>query len=398
MRSICKPLALESGHYFREKGTKAEKIIHDLSIKTFFTDWCYPNPPRPGGKELCDLLVVFDDTAIIWQIKDLRVDENGRYKQAEVDKNLRQISGARRTLFDIKSLVKLSNPRRGEELFDPSKIKKVHLISVLMGDGEGPFPFMDSIKEFKVHVFTRQFADIVLKELDTISDFTAYLAAKEAIAEKEIRIDGGEENLLGKYLHAGRTFDWMKNYDIIMIDDTIWPAIQKKPEFIAKKKLDQVSYGWDSMIDRAHEGSSHYERVARELARPDRFTRRVLSESFYEAYRELVSSNHEMLRRYMPVGDTTYCFFITNDDEYPSPRRQEMLSLMCQVARGLPPMNKRVIGVATGKSNRSHDFVHLYAESWSDADEQRKQVIQEEYGIFVTPRITSSDADEYPKI
>jgi hypothetical protein len=218
------------------------------------------------------------------------------------------------------------------------------------------------------------------------------------IADYEIRIDGGEENLLGKYLYAGRNFHWMKNYDLIMIDDTIWPAIQKKPEFIAKKKLDQVSYGWDSMIDRAHEGSPQYERVARELARPDRFKRRVLSESFFEAYKELVSSKHEMFRRYTPVGDTTYCFLITNDDEYPSPRRRQMLSLTCQVARGLPPMNKRVIGVATGKSNRSYDFVHLYAETWSDADEQRKQAIQEEYGIFVSPRITASDADEYPKI
>lgn len=391
-------MLLESRHHFREKGANAEKIIHDLSIRTFFTDWCYPNPPRPGGKELCDLLVVFDDTAIIWQIKDLKVDEHGRYKQAEVDKNIRQLSGARRTLFDMKSPVTLSNPRRGEELFDPSSIKKVHLISVLMGDGEGPLPFMDSVKELKVHVFTREFADIVLNELDTVSDFTAYLAAKEAIAEKEIHITGGEENLLGKYLHAGRNFDWMKNYDIIMVDDTIWPAIQKKPEFIAKRKLDQVSYGWDSMIDRVHEGSSRYELVARELARADRFTRRVLSESFFEAYKELMSSNYDMLRRHMSVGDTTYCFLITNDDEYPSPRRQRMLSLMCQVARGLPPMNKRVVGVATGKSNRSYDFFHLYSESWSDADEQRKQAIQEKYGIFVSPRITASDVDEYPKL
>ena len=101
---------------FPREGPKAEKVIHDLSVKTFFTDWCYPNPPRPGGKELCDLLVIFDDTAIIWQIKDLKVDENGRYKQAEVEKNLRQLSGARRLLFDIKAPVRLSNPRRGEEL------------------------------------------------------------------------------------------------------------------------------------------------------------------------------------------------------------------------------------------------------------------------------------------
>lgn len=63
---------VESGHYSREKGAKAEKIIHELSLKSFFADSCYPNPPRPDGKDLCDLLVVFDDTAIIWQINDLR--------------------------------------------------------------------------------------------------------------------------------------------------------------------------------------------------------------------------------------------------------------------------------------------------------------------------------------
>jgi hypothetical protein len=79
----------ESSHYFREKGERAEAVIHSLATKTFLTDWCYPNPKKPDGKELCDLLVVFDDIAIIWQIKDLKVDEAGKYKKAEVEKNLR---------------------------------------------------------------------------------------------------------------------------------------------------------------------------------------------------------------------------------------------------------------------------------------------------------------------
>ena len=92
-----------SGHYFHEKGRRAEGIIHDLATVTFLTDWCYPNPKKPDGKELCDLLVVFDDTAIIWQIKDLKVDAEGKYKEAEVAKNLRQLSGARTS--DVRSQV-----------------------------------------------------------------------------------------------------------------------------------------------------------------------------------------------------------------------------------------------------------------------------------------------------
>jgi hypothetical protein len=138
---------MDSRHYFRQKGATAEAVIHQLATKTFFTDWCYPNPKRPDGNELCDLLVVFDDTALIWQIKDLKVDENGRYKEAEVEKNLRQLSGARRTLFDLKSPVMLSNPRRGAELFDPTAIKHVHLISVVMGEGEGAFPVSARVQE-----------------------------------------------------------------------------------------------------------------------------------------------------------------------------------------------------------------------------------------------------------
>jgi hypothetical protein len=113
------------GHYFREKGERAEAIIHNLATKTFLTDWCYPNPKKSDGKELCDLLVVFDDIAIIWQIKDLKVDEEGRYKKAEVEKNLRQLGGARRAMFDLRVPIRLENPRRGKELFNPDQIKTV---------------------------------------------------------------------------------------------------------------------------------------------------------------------------------------------------------------------------------------------------------------------------------
>jgi hypothetical protein len=104
---------MDSKHYFREKGAAAEAIIHNLATKTFLTDWCYPNPRKADRKELCDLLVVFDDIAIIWQIKDLKVDEAGKYKKAEVEKNLRQLSGARRAMFDLRVPIQLENPRRG---------------------------------------------------------------------------------------------------------------------------------------------------------------------------------------------------------------------------------------------------------------------------------------------
>ena len=391
---------MESKHYFREKGAAAEAVIHNLANKTFLTDWCYPNPKKQNGKELCDLLVVFDDIAIIWQIKDLKVDGLGRYKKSEVSKNLRQLGGARRHLFELKVPLQLENPRCGRELFKPDLIKSVHLISVLMGESEEPFPFVQTVKDKLIHVFTRGFADLALSELDTVSDFCDYLRKKEAIDKsKMVTVMGGEENLLAKYLENLRSFSWMDNYDNILIDDTVWPAFARNPQFLAKKLEDQVSYGWDSVIDRAHDGTSeHYQRLARELARPDRFTRRVISKSFLEAYGEYVETKPPIFRRLSAFGDTTYCFLFMEDGEGPRERRKAMLQLMCFVARGIPPMNKRIIGVATEAANRSYDYCVRIQPGWSAEDEENKLKVQQATGIFLTPRRTTTGEDEYPKV
>lgn len=388
----------ESCHYFREKGERAEAIIHSLATKTFLTDWCYPNPKKPDGKELCDLLVVFDDIAIIWQIKDLKVDEAGKYKKAEVEKNLRQLSGARRAMFDLRVPIELENPRRGKELFNPDQIKTVHHISVLMGESDEPFPFFQTMKDKLIHVFTREFADLALSELDTVSDFCEYLRKKEAIdRSKLIVVAGGEENLLAKYLENLRSFSWMDNYDHILMDDTCWPALAQNPQFIAKKLEDRVSYGWDSVIDRAHDGTSErYERLARELARPDRFTRRVIAKSFFEAYSEYMEKRPHMFRRMTAFGDTTYCFLLMEDGKGERERRKAMLQIICFVARGIPPMNKRVIGVATEAENRSYDYCVRIQPEWSEEDEANKLKVQQDMGIFVNPRREMGGEDEYP--
>jgi len=249
-----------------------------------------------------------------------------------------------------------------------------------------------------IHVFTREFADIALSELDTVSDFCDYLRKKESIDKnKTLVVSGGEENLLGKYLELGHSFSWMDNYDHILIDDTIWPKFLSLVQVQAKKEADRISYGWDSIIDRAHDGtSSQYELVARELARPDRFQRRLLSKSFWEAYCEYRELDRLIFRRATVLGDTTYCLLFMEDGEEPRKKRREMLSLMCFVARGLYPDNKRVIGIATEAETRSYDFCLRVQAEWTVEDEENKKKVQEKTGIFVNPRKTQDGEDEYP--
>jgi hypothetical protein len=389
--------------YFQLKGTTAEKVVHYLATKTFLIDWCFLNPKLPSGKELCDLLVVFDDSAIIWQIKDLKLDKNNNYKKTEVNKNLRQLAGARRQLFELKTPILLKNIRRSEEIFDSSKIKHVFLISVLLGEGEDVFQFTEEIKNNKVHVFTRVFTQIVLNELDTVSDFINYLKAKELFldTEKSIIIVGGEEEFLAQYLIDDRGFDSFNNSEFIVIKEGSWESLQNDPAYKAKKEADKISYCWDGIINRAHEGSIKYELVARELARPNRFQRRYLSKVFYEAHTIAhKAEDGNPRRRIMPGDGITYCFLF-HDDPEPREYRKAMLFAICWIARGIFKENKKILGIATEMKIEpicSYDFVLIDKPDWTEEDQIKMMQLQKDTGIFVSPVVRHAREDEYPQL
>lgn len=394
--------------YFYLKGKNAEKIVHELAIKTFLTDWCYLNPKLPNGKELCDLLVIFDEIAIIWQVKDLKLDKYGKYRKAEVEKNLRQLSGARRQLFDLKTAIELENPRRGKEQFDPTVIKEIYLLSILLGKGEKTFSFIENIKNYTVHVLTKNFTQIILSELDTIGDFTDYLRTKEEFLKKNksLIIMGGEEELLAFYLMNNRGFNRFNRATHIIIDSGSWEHFQNKTEYKAKKKADKVSYGWDSIINRVHMTSSEYEKleyekVARELARPNRFQRRYLSKVYFDAHVRAHNDNaHELFRRILLGEGGTYCFLFQDDPE-PREKRKAMLAAICWIARGKHQQNKKVLGIATEMKIRpacSYDFCLLDIPKWTAENQNDMEKLQKETGIFVNPNMGYTHEDEYPRI
>lgn len=391
-----------SKDYFHFKGIAAEKIVYDLATKTFLTDWCFLNPKLPNGKELCDLLVLFDDIAIIWQIKNLKLDENGYYNKNEVDKNLRQLIGAKRQLFELKTPVPLKNIRRNGEILDCSKINHIFLISVLLGEGENIFPFVEEVKNNKVHVFTRAFTQIVLNELDTISDFVDYLKEKELFlnTERSIIIIGGEEEFLAQYLLNNRSFESLNDSDSILIKGGLWENLRKESTYIAKKKADEVSYYWDYIINRAHEGSKKYELVARELARPNRFQRRCLSKVYIEAHK--IAHNeikNNLYRRILKSDGVSYCFLFYDDPE-PRNNRRAMLFAICLIARSMFKENKKVIGIATEMKIKpicSYDFVLLDKPCWTKEDQIKIEQLQKDTGIFINFIEGYTHEDEYPQ-
>lgn len=389
-------------NYFNLKGKNAERMVHNLATKTFLTDWCYLNPKLPNENELCDLLVVFDEIAIIWQIKDLKLDENGKYKESAVEKNLRQLSGARRQLFELKTSIELENPRRGKEKFAPQEIKEIFLISALLGKGEEIFPFVKKLKANIVHVFTREFVQIILKEVDTISDFIDYFREKEKLIKnvRNITILGGEEDLLALYIKKGRSFKKLEKANGVLIEGGDWEDLINRKEYIDKKRADKISYYWDNIINRAHEGGQEYERIARELARPNRFQRRILSKTFAEAHvRADSEKTNNVYRRVFASDQITYCFLFL-DDVAPREHRKEMLSFFCFIARGKYRQNKKVIGIATEMKIKplcTYDFCLLEIPKWKKEHQEYAERLQKETGILTQSTRKHFGEDEYPR-
>lgn len=388
-------------HYFQAKGENSEKFVHNLAKKSFLTDWCYLNPELERGKELCDLLVVFGDIAIIWQIKDLKKGKDGRYKESETKKNLKQLSGARRMLFDSNKKINLENPRRGQEIFDSSKIKEIYLISALVGEGEDYFEFVKEIKEKTVHVLDRNSVEILLNELDTIKDFIDYLKEKEKVLsiENQIILMGGEKDLLAYYLMNERNFDNFKEANLITIEEGCWDEFKKKPEYIAKKEEDKISYFWDFLIDKAHlSKDDNYELVAREMAKLNRFQRRIKSKAFFEGQAKASLEKKNNFYRRTLVGEGVTCCFLyakTKDRTI----RKNRLAEICFATRGHFKQNQRVLGIATEMDllpSHSFEFCLLDFPEWTAKEQKIANEIKENLGIFRGHQMSRFTDNEYP--
>ena len=283
--------------------TPSEQYLAKLCQRSFLSLWSFPNVFTDRGKEktgigqeLCDLLVVFGNDVIIFSDKSceykntnrLQVDWNRWYNKA-IGKSCEQIFGAERwiRLFSDRIFLDASCNVPFPITLPPSDSIRIHRIAVALGakdacrsfygsgsgSGSGSLrlntdlsPIMaddsegERLKAFTVghfdrtkgyvHVFDDVTLDIVLGELDTISDFCIYLRKKEQLIQSATVSSSGEEDILAFYL---TTMDadgqhgfglGEHQYTSITIEDK-WNHIKINKIYMHKKKLDQGSYIWD---------------------------------------------------------------------------------------------------------------------------------------------------------
>lgn len=392
---------------------EAESLVYEICRRSFLSLWSYMNPrKKPHGKELCDVLVVCEPDVIIFSVKQIRLTTSGnpetdaaRWRRKAVDESCKQIYGAERILKQSARVIR-NDSSVGLPLPDAAEIK-IHRVAVaLSGKRKVGLPFGDFGKGF-VHVMDEVSFLTLLKELDTISEFVLYLTAKETFCggRASVQFDGPEENLLAAYLHGGRKL--LQNADVIVVGDGLWKEFVKKEQYKRKQEADEDSYVWDRLIERfAHDfmkgqlefapSPSNTERAIRQIAREDRFARRVLGKSF----KEFLDNSQQVAARMMKSPSGVVYVFLASPHGTPREERKAELGNRCFVARGLNPECSHVVGIATERYEKgkgfSLDLCNSFRPNWSADDQRLMEQMQKDLGYFARPKVKMDSEDEYP--
>jgi hypothetical protein len=409
---------------FNAKGEAAEQFIAALCKDAFFEDFCFLNPYYAKGKELCDVLVVLDDVAIIWQIKNIKL-KNGIFNESDIKKAIKQCRGARRKLLQL-NVSTFTNIDGKSKTIDSSKIKEVFLIAAIEGGTPDFDRYFDDGENGNgnVHIFFEGLTRFATKHLNTVSDFVEYLRHKEKFLgdHKNIILTDGEENLLALYLQNKRTFGNMedaKDVDMMMVDlEGVANELENGDKDYAEKlEADHWSEGWDELIDKKRAGllldgtvadSPEHDKFLQKMMSHNRFERRVLGRHFFDAAALAANQPYKELfvyKRLVPQNDrnVTYLFLFLGDQNTPQETRQKILYATALSAKQVMPQNDMLIAIATElhmvkTPNYSLEWVmfDMSADEFEKEFGDEAREYRDKLNIWKKPIAYETTAWEYP--
>ena len=279
-----------------------------------------------------------------------------------------------------------------------------------------------------VHVFDEVSLDIVLKTLDTISDFVKYLEKKERFMSMSGRsiVATGEEELLAYYLtHLNRKnehdFVFPKKYNGIYIEEGHWIEFCQSSERLSQIAADRSTYAWDRLIEQFIHHAVHQTRyqfdtviqsnlhqtelMLRFMARENRTRRRLLIDRLFVLIAQ-TPSNFKAISVILPSqpGDPYYVFLLLPwlpgipEADYREARIKH-LNDCCLVTKLKYPEALDIVGIATeaGQSkSRSEDACYYDARQWNEEYKDDVIRLQQELEILVAPKLTYATYRDYP--
>lgn len=278
--------------------TDSERYLGILARKAFLSFWSFQNPftNESGGRELCDLLVVFGNDVIIFSDKHCNFSEAHpvevswpRWFKSAIEKSAKQLAGAKSFVEQHPNRIYLDSECEHPLPFSlPSRENlRLHLVAVTRGIGPAcekywgngssgsliintqlhaeehrAHPFMVGWplkKPLFIHVFDELTLDVLLGELDTAPDLIEYLRKKEDYLCKSgvDFIICGEEDLLATYL-LNSNGDALTSFAFpaipddkkhVMLEEGGWSRFQASDAYGKLKNIIEKSYLWDELIE-----------------------------------------------------------------------------------------------------------------------------------------------------
>lgn len=424
--------------------TDSEKLLSKLCERTFLKLWSWPNPRKQDGKEICDVIAIFEDHVFIFFDRESKIIQNTnkdidttweRWKKGVIDKQVQTARGATRYVRARKPIFLDSKCQQRLPIPIPNQ-PVVHRIIVAHGAKEAceahsedniygslaisygrssmPFPtpfFVELEREEPVHVLDSVNLEIVLNELDTFRDFAAYMCDKEEAIEKYDLTYCGEEDLLGHYfmnLDSSR-----QKYRIgvddpsltgVMVPEGAWKTFLEGGYRDRRKKENAPSYLWDAIIQRSYQfalegrsmGASPFgaNNALYEMSREPRMSRRSLSRNMLEAidafpetdsgiiYKTIYMQSHDRCKMYV------FLQMKCHDKPFEECReaRRRLLEIACGVVRNKFDHLKTVVGIAIDapkySEHNAEDFVLLKCETWSKEEREHYDDLNRNFGLF----------------
>lgn len=447
----------------------AERYLKALCEKSFLRLWSYPGLYRDqgrggrggDGKEICDLLVVFDQHIIIFSSKNIGFgDENNenswkRWYRRAIQAGAKQVHGAEKRIRNHPDLIFLDRActRPFPYKLPNTAEARIHRIVVAHGasaacrnqmGGSGSlmlFPLLgassampfsigdlDETKGF-VHVLDDTSLQEVMKQCDTVTDFVCYLTKKEEfIRAGKLLSAAGEEELLAHYLinlnDAGE-HDFVIPSDTgatsIVLDEGLYAAYLRNPQYQRKLAADRASYAWDRLIEKfsghamqgtlydTPDGSIQYiEPGLRLLAREKRVRRRALATALL-SFLQAAGKDKQRFRKARFIetdfpGAPHYVFLTlripegVSHDDYRQGRRQLLIEY-CRVVRLIRDNARTVIGLAfnpPGEGVSSEDILVYDGSQFDDEERNAALLAQEELHLLKDLNQSAINTKEYP--
>jgi hypothetical protein len=311
-----------------------------------------------------------------------------------------------------------------------------------MADARAPEPFcigdLDPEEPF-VHVLDEASLEVVLGELDTVTDLTAYLRKREAfIRSGHLARAEGEENLVAYYAtnindRGDHDFTspnggmWQSG-ETITIESTVYASLQSNPQYIAKQRADRISYLWDRLIEMFTgpllDGTSlvldgrefdlrKSELGVRAMALVSRLERRVhgqaIADAFEKGRRAPRFFRLILEQKKVPQNEVAFFILIMNfrpEDGIGYEEFRLLRSYFSGVyARAIlqsRPVLRRVVGISMEAPGRgmggSEEMVYAEQQTWTDDDRQEVVLDCAKLGIFQDVKEKPISVQEYPEV